>query len=289
MRLDQYVALHFSFSRSQAARFVEEGRVRCNGHVVTKSSRKVSAGDTVTLEEARPRPSPSPHPSPSAHPLSILYEDDTCLVLNKPQDIAVAELLEELKAKQNVPSLFLVHRLDKGTTGCLLIAKSEKSCEALQKQFQNRSIHKQYLAAVAGVPKEREATIDAPVGRNLTDRKKMSLFHTSKSRSASTHYSVVSQSSEAALLQCIIHTGRTHQIRVHLRAIGHPILGDDTYGSEKSEALSRKYAIALPCLHAEMLSFQSPVTGKIVQSKAPLPHALKKAMEDLKLVYYSIK
>ena len=275
MRLDQFIASRFSLSRSQAAKRIEEGRVRCNGRVVTKSSRRVSAEDTVTLEDVRPRPSPSPSPSPN--PISILYEDSACLVIDKPQDIAVAELL---------PSLFLVHRLDKGTTGCLLIAKSEKSCEALQKQFQDRSIHKQYLAVVAGVPKEAMATIDAPIGRNLTDRKKMSLFRTGKSRTALTEYRILAKSAEAALLECIIHTGRTHQIRVHVRAIGHPILGDSTYGNDKSRALSEKYGITLPCLHAWKLTFHSPAIGKIVQCEAPIPHTFQMFMADLKLVYY---
>ncbi len=284
MRLDQYVATHLGLSRSQAAKAIREGHVRCNGHRVTKASRRISEGDTVTLEEGAENIFLKPKTSNLKPPLvPLLYEDDACIVVNKPQNIAVAPLLDLLKKQQNLPSLLLAHRLDKGTSGCLLLAKSAKSCEALQKQFQERTVHKKYLAVIAGIPAESEATIDAPVGRNLTNRKKMSLFRTSKSRSAVTHYRILSKGTEAALLECVIHTGRTHQIRVHMRAIGHPILGDTAYGNAESESLSEKHDIASPCLHARMLSFHSPETKEQLVVRAPIPESFQEVTRKLDL------
>lgn len=208
--------------------------------------------------------------------LITLYEDPSCLVINKPAGIAV----EELKTMGH-----LVHRLDKGTTGCLLIAKSDEAREALQKQFKDRTVGKTYLAIVAGVPKETIATIEAPIGRSLGNRTRMSLFRTGKTRSATTTYAVLSMCPAAALLQCDLHTGRTHQIRVHLSAIGHPILGDETYGTRASRDLSWKYDIASPMLHAWRLAFASPATGERLHVEAPVPEGLLEAMERAGLVF----
>jgi len=221
--------------------------------------------------------------------IPILYEDTACFVINKPADLTVhpASSTQEQTLidilREPYPEACLVHRLDKGTTGCLLVAKSDADCEALQSQFKDRTVKKQYLAICAGVPEKKKATIDAPVGRNLLNRTKMSLFRTGTSREAQTTYEVLAQTDECSLLRCEIHTGRTHQIRVHLSAIGHPIVGDEKYGSEASKKLSEKIDISSPLLHAHTLEFTSLETGERVRVEAPVPEKFQEAVEELRL------
>jgi len=291
-RLDQFVAENFGLSRSQAVKKIQNNLVRCNDEVVKKASKKLKSGDMVSLQEEKvieKDPSPKKFPIPHS-PFPILYEDTSCFVISKPAGIAVhpadshneptvVDILKETTGRDP----HLAHRLDKGTSGCLLVALSPQSCEALQKQFKDRTISKQYLAIVTGVPEPREATIDAPVGRSLLDRTKMSLFRTGKSREASTTYRVLSESQKASLLQCDIHTGRTHQIRVHLSAIGHPILGDEKYASEESRKISKELGIEQPCLHAEILEFTSPATSEKVQVKARVPETFWATMKKFGL------
>jgi 23S rRNA pseudouridine955/2504/2580 synthase len=224
-------------------------------------------------------------------PFPILYEDPSCLVIDKPAGIVVQRtstvnageptLLELLTASRR--QLFLAHRLDRGTTGCLLLAKSPEALETLQQQFRERRVEKHYLAIVAGVPKHQRATIDAPLGRSLLSRTKMSLFRTSRSRSASTSYTTLSMDVECALLRCNPTSGRTHQIRVHLAGIGHPILGDEKYGSEQSRRLSEQLQLQHPCLHAWKLAFISAATKERVQITAPIPETFRRIAEKLGL------
>src|SRR3989338_8531562 len=169
--------------------------------------------------------------------------------------------------KKNLPfssEAVLVHRLDKETTGCLLIAKSPAAHIALQKQFADRTVSKTYLALVAGVPSPPAATIDAPIGRSTHDRTTMGIQGASGFREAQTTYRTVSVSSkkDCALLTCDLHTGRTHQIRVHLSSVGHPVLGDGTYTSVLSERVTQDYDIHGLCLHAWKLEFVSPEDGE---------------------------
>lgn len=296
-RLDQFAAHAFHLSRAQAQKYIKEGFVRCNGKVICKASKMVHAGDHVHLM----RPSSSQHRPTQIHqytsilkttPIPILYEDVSCLVVNKPASIAVhpapshrdePTLIEILREERGEPGLSLAHRLDRGTSGCLLVAKSVESCEALQQQFKERHVKKEYLAMVAGIPKERSATIDAPLGRSLMHRTKMTLFRTSKSREAATTYSVLSSRSDCSLLACVIATGRTHQIRVHLAAIGHPILGDEKYGTEQSRTLGEKLGLRHPCLHAWKLSFQSPAIRKEAHVMAPIPETFRRIAQELDL------
>ena len=213
-------------------------------------------------------------------PIPIIYEDASLLVINKPRGITVhpaeqtkgeVTLIEKLREELNDDNLELVHRLDKETTGCLLIAKNPEALEFLKKQFKDRTVKKTYLAIVSGVPKEKKAMIDAPIGRSLMNRVKMSLFKTGKSREAVTVYEVIDSTNDASLLRCDIKTGRTHQIRVHLASIGHPVLGDETYGNDKSQAVAKKYGMQTMQLHAQMLEFVSAETKDRVQTKAQAP------------------
>jgi len=282
MRLDQFIAIQFSLSRAQATKAVREGLVRLNGCIEKKPSKTVSEESRVEMSSVTPS-STELAEARTEGPHVVLYEDAACLIINKPQGIDVYALLAELKEEYSLPSLALAHRLDKGTSGCLLIAKNPAACDALQSQFKERTIEKVYLAIVAGIPKEAKASIEAQIGRSLVDRKKMSLFRTGNSRTALTMYRTLATAEKCSLLECRIATGRTHQIRVHLNAIGHPILGDETYGNDESRKLSEKCAITLPCLHAASLTFVSPATEKSVAVQAPPPKTFHDAMKTLHL------
>lgn len=285
MRLDQFLAGKPDIvGRAHAQRLIERGRVQVNGKEETKASRDIDSRHEIEykLGEA----AAVPEHTQSSITLEVLFEDEECLVINKPAGITVhpgngmtnneETILDALKpmfAERTLPfsaSDVLVHRLDKETTGCLLIAKNPKAHLALQQQFEKRTIEKFYLALVAGVPSPAAATIDAPIGRHTGDRTRMSILQTSKARNAATTYRTLSSAHGVALLQCELHTGRTHQIRVHLRAIGHPILGDEKYGTTASANASAKHQVHFLCLHAWKLGFKSP-TGRKIDVVAPLP------------------
>jgi 23S rRNA pseudouridine1911/1915/1917 synthase len=176
-----------------------------------------------------------------------------------------------------------VHRLDKDTSGCLLVAKTPEAHHALQKQFEERNVRKTYLALVAGVPKEKTALIDAPMGRHGASRTRMAVIGASKTREAQTTYTVLSSAKEASLLEVALHTGRTHQARVHLRAINHPILGDPTYHTDSSLRLSRQLAVPRVCLHAWSLAFTPPGAKKAVAVSTPLPSDIASVLARLGL------
>jgi 23S rRNA pseudouridine1911/1915/1917 synthase len=295
-RLDQCVAEALGCSRSQAVTMIKKGLVHVEERKITKPSKKIEEGVMLRIDMHKHTPKKSVMVSKpvlstdeaSNHdtctnsailrraqddtnpPIPILYEDESCIVVDKPAGITVhpgaqtndPTLIEMMRAQTNNADLHLVHRLDKETTGCLLIAKGTKALEQLQRQFKNRTVQKTYLAVVHGVPKEKKATINAPIGRSLMNRVKMSLFRTSTSRDAVTEYEVIDQAEDCALLRCTIHTGRTHQIRVHLAGIGHPIVGDGKYG-KKGES-------GPLMLHAETLTFKNgPGEDVSVSSNSP--------------------
>jgi len=303
VRLDVFLAKSDpSISRVKAGALVREGQVAVNGRVVRKPAHQVKPGDLVEVS-LDDRPVSDTHIAAHDLHLPILYEDDACFVVNKPAGTSVhpgsgmapetITLLNGIAhefAKRHLPfdaSFVLVHRLDRETTGCLLVAKTPEAHRALQQQFKERTVKKTYLAIVAGVPKLSKATIDAPVGRNLVDRTKMSILQTSVSREAKTTYTVLSTASSCALLSCDLHTGRTHQIRVHLNAIGHPILGDPTYSSPASEQLTQESSISDLCLHSWKLSFVSPVSEKTMNVSAPPPLLFQNALKHLSLPFSS--
>lgn len=234
--------------------------------------------------------------------LEILYEDPHCLVINKPAGVAVqpGHGMEpgERTVTHDLPSgSLLVHRLDKETTGCLLIAKNTEAHDLLQRQFAGRTVEKIYLALVTGIPKHSHAIIDAPIGRNIAERTKMGVSRTAKKRDAQTEYRVLNASNNIALLECKPKTGRTHQIRVHLASIGHPIVGDMKYGgvchSERSRTIDTRRRPSTPlrvtplCLHAWKLSFDSPV-GMRVHIEAPIPKEFKEVLEERGILISSL-
>lgn len=297
-RLDAFLAESTGKSRVKAGALIRRGCVLLNGRIVRKPAHIVRPGDIVEVSDHE-EPVSESHITPVDLSLPVLYEDAACMVIQKPAGIAVhpAPGLKKneptilsgiafLFRKKHIPfsaSSVLAHRLDRETTGCLLIAKSPQAHSLLQKQFSDRTIQKTYLAAVAGVPAHSEAMIDAPVGRSLRDRTRMSVLGASKSRTAKTKYRVLSATRKAVLLSCDLLTGRTHQIRVHLRAIGHPILGDASYNSPESEAMARKYKISDLALHAWKLSFTSPVKNGVQHVTAPLPPVFRKTLRTLHL------
>lgn len=296
-RLDSLIASQDSgLSRSKIQKSIKEGSVSVNGKTIKKSSQKIKMGDSVSLDDSKSRI--TNHKSqiiPTNLNLEVLFEDDEVMVINKPAGIAVhpghsmeedettilhgiAYLFKERKIPFS-PDSTLVHRLDKPTTGCLTVVKSDNSFASLQKQFEERTTKKTYLAIVAGVPEESQATIDAPIGRNLTDRTKMSVLKTSVSRDAKTSYRVIDTKEDCAVLECDLHTGRTHQIRVHLASIGNPILGDQPYGSPASKKVSDHHQVEGLCLHAQSLTFVSPADNKEHTVEAPLSTTMIAALD----------
>jgi len=296
VRLDLFLASKEGVkSRASAQKAIKEKRVRVNGKTVSKPSLHLRGGDRVSLTQEE-RAADTLSEEYGNLRLSVLYEDDACMVIDKPRGIAVHPGSGMKKGEETIlgslGSLFsrrslpfsapevLVHRLDKDTTGCLLIAKTPQAHLKLQRQFHDRKVEKQYLALVSGVPSPRAAIIDASIGRHTGNRTKMSVLQTTKSRSARTTYRTVASGGSIALLTLDLHTGRTHQIRVHLKSIGHPVLGDRKYGNKDSSALGERLDIRFLCLHAWKLAFVSP-TGKNVHVTSPLPGEFARVLTTL--------
>lgn len=296
-RLDIFLAnQNVVISRVKAKDVVKAGHVMVNGRVVRKVALVLDIGDKVEMSETE-EPVTETRLEAADLKMTVLYEDDACLVVSKPEgrsvhpgagmppdEVTVLHGIVHLFAERKIPfssSAVLVHRLDKETTGCLLIAKTPEAHKFLQKQFEDRTVKKTYLAIVAGIPDPPTAMIDAAIGRSTSNRTKMTIFgSSSKTREARTTYTTLDATKDAALLACDLHTGRTHQIRVHLNGVGYPILGDPTYLSSLSEKLEREYDIHDLCLHAWKLSFVSPADHKehsvIAEPSAAFQESLKK-------------
>lgn len=285
-------------SRAEAQRLIDAGFVRVGGRVVKKSSTTIRAGENVDWEEHSISPSDVAIGVVDLR-LSVLYEDSLCLVVNKPAGLpvhpgagmkagtetllsGVAFLFQE-RGLPFARDAVLAHRLDKDTTGCLLLAKTPAVHQALQRQFAERQVRKMYLALVAGMPKHPHAIIDAPIGRHPLRPTQMTVLGGKKSREARSTYEVLARGEQCSLLQCNLATGRTHQVRVHLTAIGHPILGDRTYRNAASDRLREQYGIASPCLHAWKLAFTSPVDQREHEVVAPLPFVFQEVMQKVGL------
>jgi len=294
-RLDVFLARQEpALTRSLAQRLIKSSKVKVNGNVTRKPALILKEGDQVSMVEEN-NTQPKETLEAIDLQLEVLYEDDACLVIYKPAGYAVhpaqAMRKDESTILNGIAFLFqergipftedatLVHRLDRETTGCLLVSKNHEAHLALQKQFADRTVKKIYLAIVAGVPSPKTAIIDAPIGRNLVNRTLMSIFKTSKSRDARTTYRTLESKDDVSFLECDLHTGRTHQVRVHLRSIGHPILGDATYATSQSEEVTEKYELKGLCLHAWKLRFVSPDSKEEVQVVADLPVSFLSVIE----------
>jgi len=276
-RLDRFLALELKeFSRARLQTLIREGFVTRNGEP-TRPRDIVRTDDVIELREP---PIEKIEAKPEQIPLEILFEDDDLLVLNKPaglvihpgagnrQHTLVNALLAHCKNLSGIggeerPGI--VHRLDKETSGCLVVAKNDSTHRALSNQFAARTTQKTYLALIAGVPKKMNGTIDLPIARHPVHRQRMSVAKR-QGRTARTDYRVIRTGAGMSLLECVLHSGRTHQIRVHLHHLGHPVLGDKLYGSKHANRAPRQM------LHAWKLGFRHPRTGATMSFEAPLPN-----------------
>jgi 23S rRNA pseudouridine1911/1915/1917 synthase len=274
MRLDRFLAeLRPDFSRARLQGFIREGHATVN-RAAAKPAWPLREGDSVVLEiPVETAPSPL---AAQEMPLGILFEDDHLLVLDKPAGLVVHPgagnregtlangLLHHCAGIEIVGGTErpgIVHRLDKETSGCLVVAKTESAHRQLAAQFASRDVDKTYLALVDGKPRMPHGTIDAAIGRHTVHRQKMAVVE--RGRDALTHYRVLDSRDGKALVQCQPKTGRTHQIRVHLKHLGHPVAGDPVYG--------RRGNFTRHMLHAWKLTFTHPATGKRISFAAPLP------------------
>lgn len=276
-----------NLTRVMSQKLIEQGNVKVNGKNV-KTSYKLNENDKVEVEIPEVK-----EVSIEAQdiPVEVLYEDNDIIVVNKPKGLVVhpangnpdGTLVNALMkiCKGTLSGIGgeirpgIVHRLDKDTSGVLIVAKNDKAHLALCKQIKNREVKKTYLALTRGIIKENEATINMPIGRSTTDRKKMAVVKTGKE--AITHFRVLERFKENTLLEINLETGRTHQIRVHLSQIGYPIVGDMVYSNGKN-----KFGVQGQMLHAWKIKFMHPITGKEMKIDAPLPPYFEDVLEKLK-------
>ena len=276
-RLDKVVSnLEQNMSRETIQRMIKTGKILVNNKQ-EKASFKTTVGDLITLEEEIPE---EIELKPQEMPLDIIYEDDNMLVINKEKGIVVhpgngnpdGTLANAVmaKCKGSLSGIGgkirpgIVHRIDKDTSGLIIVAKNDTAHINLSKQIQDRKVKKTYIALVRGVIKENEATINMPIGRNSKDRKKMAV--TKDGKESITHFKVLKRYNGFTLLEVKIETGRTHQIRVHLSEIGYPIVGDEVYSNGKNP-----FGVKGQMLHAEKLELKHPRTGKDLTFEAPVP------------------
>ena len=297
-RLDIFLRGRYpAVSRGALQRLIEQGYIRVNGQVI-KPTHAPRAGDQVEVVWPDAR---SAEAQPEDIPLDVLFEDKSLLVLNKPPGIVVHPsagheehtlvnaLLHHCKGSLSgiggVARPGIVHRLDKETSGCLVVAKNDETHLALAKQFEERTVEKVYDALVLGDLKQDKAEIRASISRHPTQRQRMAVREDANSRFAHTSYQVIERLIHSTHVEAAIHTGRTHQIRVHFQFIGHPIVGDDTYGGKANKRFTEVTGYEAPrvLLHSRKLSFVHPRTGKKVKFTAPLPEDFQAAVSFLRV------
>jgi 23S rRNA pseudouridine1911/1915/1917 synthase len=291
-RIDTWLAEHIpDLSRSRVQKLIEQGNIELNGQICTDKKIKVTDGDrlAITIPESQPLAV-----IPEAIDLSILYEDDELIIIDKPVGLvvhpapghesgtlvnALLHHCSNLAGIGGVQRPGIVHRLDKDTTGALVIAKTDRAHQHLQAQLKAKTARREYLGLVHGSPREVSGTIDLPVGRHPVDRQRMAVVPVEKGgRNAVTRWEVLERLGNYTLVQFRLETGRTHQIRVHSSHTGHPIVGDPLYSSGKS------IGINLPgqLLHARRLILEHPVTGDAIEAIAPVPPIFEKVLSILR-------
>ncbi len=297
-RLDKALAEASDLSRARVQALIADGRVAINGVPTSSPSAKVSEGDNF---EIRIPPAAEAEAQPQNIPLDVVFEDGHLIVVNKPASMVVHPaagnpdgtlvnaLLHhcagQLSGIGGVARPGIVHRIDKDTSGLLVVAKSDFAHEGLATQFADHSIHRRYLAVCGGHPNPAEGTIETRLGRSDANRKKMAVLEKNSSRGkhAITHYSVQERYAEAALLECRLETGRTHQVRVHCASIGHALLGDPLYGRTPKplKSLLTRLRFARQALHAAELGFVHPISKENLRFEAELPDDMRELIDEL--------
>ena len=287
MRIDKFLSLAAAeVSRSMAAKLISEGNVRVNGRAVSKSC-VINAGDEISAVIPEPQ---ALDVKAENIPLEIIYEDDHLLVVNKPKGMVVHPAAgnytgtlvnalmyhcgDRLSSINGVIRPGIVHRIDKNTSGLLIVAKTDAAHTGLAAQIKEHSFTREYSAIVCGHLKEQTGTVNAPIGRHPTDRKKMTVTERN-SKHAVTHYTVIEEYPKYSFVRLRLETGRTHQIRVHMSYIGHPVLGDDVYGKPFK-------GLEGQCLHAGRIGFVHPITNEYMEFNSELPQYFCEAMEKVR-------
>ncbi len=291
MRLDQFLAAELTeHSRSYIQKLIREGRVTVNDKAM-KPGGRIQADDKILMTVP---PLQELSVLPEEMDLDILYEDEDVILINKPKDMVVhpcpgrysgtlvngllAHCQDNLSGINGVLRPGIVHRIDKDTTGVLVVCKTDLAHRSLAEQLKEHSITRKYEAIVYNNIPEEEGTVDAPIGRNPSDRKKMAVEYKNGTR-AVTHYRVIDHlNHQFNHIECQLETGRTHQIRVHMASIGHPLLGDEIYGPRNG-----RKGLEGQCLHARVLGFVHPRTGEYMEFEAPLPEYFKELLRKLSI------
>lgn len=293
-RIDKLISeLLPDMSRSYVKKLIDDDKVIMNGKKV-KASTSVSENDLIEMDIPD---AIVPEIVAEDIPLDIVYEDKDVLVVNKPKDMVVHPAAghysgtlvnavmyhcgSDLSGINGVMRPGIVHRIDKDTTGSVIICKNDAAHQSIAAQLKEHSINRVYHAIVHGILKEDEGTIDKYIGRSTNDRKKMAIVKDERTgKRAVTHYRVLKRFEEDKMtyIECKLETGRTHQIRVHMSSIGHPLLGDETYGSGRKS----RFKLQGQCLHAKTLGFIHPTTGEYIETDAPLPEYFQHLLEVLK-------
>lgn len=288
-RIDKCVSMLIdSLSRSYIQKIIKSGQVYVNGAPV-KASYAVKTDDEVFFDLP---PSQEPDIEPENIPIEVLYEDDDVIVVNKPKGMVVHPAAghysgtlvnalmyhcgDSLSGINGVMRPGIVHRIDMDTTGSIIVCKNDKAHESIAFQLKEHSINRRYHAICHGVLKEDEGTIHKPIGRHPNDRKKMAV-NEKNGKDAITHYKVLKRFKDYTYIECRLETGRTHQIRVHMASIGHPLLGDEVYATGRKSP----FKLQGQTLHAKILGFIHPSTGEYVEADAPLPEYFKHLLSIL--------
>ena len=288
-RIDKCISNYLeSLSRSYIQKIIKDGKAYVNDAVV-KANYKVKVDDKVQFEIPDCE---EPDIPPQDIPLDILYEDKDILIVNKPKDMVVHpapghyegtlvnaimfHCKDELSGINGVLRPGIVHRIDKDTTGSIIICKNDEAHRKIAQQLKEHSITRKYRAIVYGRIMEEEGTVNAPIGRHPTDRKKMAI-NEKNGKPAVTHYKVLERFDKYTYIECQLETGRTHQIRVHMTSIGHPLLGDEVYGNAKCP-----FKLEGQTLHAMTIGFIHPTTGEYVEYEAPLPEYFEHLLQILR-------
>lgn len=287
-RADRFLSEALSMTRAAAQKWLEQGHVTVNGRALAKSAR-LSQYTVLTVVIPEPQPCEA---QPQDIPLDIVYEDADLLVVNKPKGMVVhpaagnpdgtlvnallAHCPEGLSGINGVMRPGIVHRIDKDTSGLLIVAKNDRAHQGLAEQIKEHSFTRVYEAVIVGHLREREGTVAAPIGRDPVQRKKMAVTERN-SKHAVTHYSVLEEYPGYSYVRLKLETGRTHQIRVHMAYLGHPVAGDTVYGGARQPA-----ELKGQCLHARCIGFVHPVTGEYLEFDSGLPPYFEKFLEKLR-------